>query len=78
MCMTSQQTFLQGSPLSFTMDADEETVLCFRCGKPAVGRTSIGVGTKDRVVLREEDVAVCEDCYAVLKEKVRTRSRLSD
>ena len=55
-----------------------ETVLCFRCGKPALGMTPIGTGTEDGVVFREEVVAVCGDCYDALKEKVRTRSRLSD
>ncbi len=42
------------------------------------GRTAILMGTKNGVPHREEDVNVCEDCYAVLKQKVKTRSRLSD
>jgi len=36
------------------------------------------MGTKDGVPLTEEEVKVCEDCYDILKDKVKTRSRLRD
>lgn len=60
-----------------TWDA-ELSVPCFRCGKSSVGRTSILTGTKDGIPLRETEVDVCERCYVLLKQKVKTRSRLSD
>jgi hypothetical protein len=56
----------------------ERAVTCFRCGRPAAGLTSFLVGTKKGVPVEERDVAVCEDCFAILKEKVMTRSRLHD
>ncbi len=54
------------------------TDLRFRCGRPAIGKTAILMGTKDGVPLREEEVKVCEDCYAVPKQKVKTRTIFSD
>jgi hypothetical protein len=61
-----------------SVESTEPAVACFRCGRPAAGLTSFLVGTKEGVPVEEQDVAVCEDCYVVLKEKVRTRSRLQD
>lgn len=61
-----------------SVKSTEAAAACFRCGRPAVGLTSFLVGTKEGVPVEERDVAVCEDCYAVLKEKVRTRSRVND
>lgn len=34
------------------------------------------VGTKEGPPFRERGVAVCENCYAILKQKVRTGSRI--
>ncbi len=43
-----------------------------------MGLTSFLVGTKEGVPVVERDVAVCEDCYVLLKVKARSRSRLRD
>ena len=56
----------------------EVSETCFRCGKPAIGHTSVLTGTKDGFPLREMEVNVGEDCYTVLKQKAKTRSLLSD
>ncbi len=56
----------------------EMTVPCFKCGVNAVGATWIATGTQNGIPLKVQLVSVCGSCYDLLKEKVRTRSRLSD